>query len=46
MQATGTIVQVRRIAGVMRVEGRRIKDLREEVGTKGCIVGKIVKAKI
>ena len=34
---------IRRIAGVMRVERRRMKDLREEVGTKACIVGKIVK---
>ena len=34
---------IRRIAGVRRVERRRMKDLREEVGTKACIVGKIVK---
>ena len=27
---------IRRIVGVKRVEGRRMKDLREEVGTKGC----------
>ena len=33
----------RRIAGVKRVERRRMKDLREEVGTKACIVGRIVK---
>ena len=36
----------RRIAGVMRVGRRRIKDLREEVGTKACIVGKIVKSRM
>ena len=34
---------IRRIVGVMRVERRRTKDLREEVGTKACIVGKLVK---
>ena len=34
---------IRRIAGVRRVERRRMK---EEVGTKACIVGKIVKAKL
>ena len=34
---------IRRIAGVRIVERRRMKDLREEVGTKACIVGKIVK---
>ena len=33
---------IRKIAGVRRVERRRMKDLREEVGTKACIVGKIV----
>ena len=27
---------IRRIAGVRRVERRRMKDLREEVGTKAC----------
>ena len=32
---------IRRI-GVKRVERKRMKDLREEVGTKACIVGKIV----
>ena len=31
-----------RIAGVRRVERRRMKDLRAEVGTKACMVGKIV----
>ena len=36
---------IRRIAGVKRVERRRMKDLRE-VGTKACIVGKIVKSRI
>ena len=36
---------LRRIAGVKRVERRRMKDLREEVGTKSCIAGKIVKGK-
>ena len=25
---------------------RRMKDLREEVGTKACIVGKIVKSRV
>ena len=35
---------IRRIAGVRRVERRRMKDLREEVGTKASIVGKIVKS--
>ena len=35
--------RLRRIAGVKRVERRRMKDLREEVGTKACISGKIVK---
>ena len=35
---------IRRIAGVRRVERRRMKDLREEVGTKACIVGKMVKS--
>ena len=35
-----------RIAGVKRVEGRRMKDLREEVGTKACIVGKIAKRRM
>ena len=30
-----------KIAGVRRVERRRMKDLREEVGTKACIVDKI-----
>ena len=29
-----------------RVERRRTKDLREEVGTKACIVCKIVKSRI
>ena len=28
------------IAGVKRAERRRMKDLREEVGTKACLVGK------
>ena len=36
----------RRIAGVKRVERRRMKDVREEVGTKACIVGKIVKSRM
>ncbi len=34
---------IRRIAGVKIVERRRMKYLREEIGTKACIVGKIVK---
>ena len=37
---------IRRIAGVRRVERRGMKDLREEVGTKACIVGKIVKSRM
>ena len=37
---------IRRIAGVRRVERRRMKDLREEVVTKACIVGKIVQSRI
>ena len=32
---------IRRIAGVKIVERRIMKHLREEVGTKACIVGKI-----
>ena len=31
------------ISAVKRVERRRMKDLREEVGTKVCTVSKIVK---
>ena len=30
----------------MRVERRRMKDIREYVGTKDCIVGKIVYKKV
>ena len=37
---------IRKIAGVRRVERRRMKDLREEVGTKACIVSKIVKSRM
>ena len=37
---------IRRIARVRRVERRRMTDLREEVGTKACIVGKIVKSRM
>ena len=37
---------IRRIVGVRRVERRRMKDLREEVGTKACIVRKIVKSRM
>ena len=37
---------IRKIAGVRRVERRRMKDLREEVVTKSYIVGKIVKTRI
>ena len=33
---------IRKIARVRRGKRRRMKDLREEVGTKACIVGKIV----
>ena len=36
----------RRIAGVRRVDRRRMKDMREEVGTKACVVGKIVKSRM
>ena len=32
--------------GVRRVERRIMKDLREEVGTKACIVGKLVKSRM
>ena len=31
---------IRKIAGVRRVERRRMKDMREDVGTKVCIVSK------
>ena len=37
---------VRRIAGIKRVERRRMKDLRQEVGTKACIVGKTGKSRM
>ncbi len=37
---------IKRIPGVKRVERRTMIDLRREVGTKACIVGKIVKATI
>ena len=37
---------IRKIAGVRRVERRRMKDLREEVGTKACIVGRIDKSRM
>ena len=37
---------IRKIAGVRRVERRRMKDLREEAGTKACTVGKIVKSRM
>ncbi len=37
---------IMRIAGVRRVERWRMKDLREEVGTKACIDGKIVKSRM
>ena len=37
---------IRRIAVVKRVERRRMKAIREEVGTKACIVGKIVKSRM
>ena len=37
---------IRKIAAVSRVEIRRMKDLREEVGTKACIVGKLVKSRM
>ena len=37
---------IKRIDGVRRVERRRMKDLREEVGTKACIVGRIVKSQM
>ena len=37
---------IRRIAGVKRVDRRRMKYLREEVVSKACIVGKIVKSRM
>ena len=37
---------IRKIAGIKIVERRRMKDLREEVGTKACLVGKIVKSRM
>ena len=37
---------IKRIAGVRRVERRGMKNLQEEVGTKACIVGKIVKSRM
>ena len=37
---------IRKIAAVRRVERRRMKYMREDVGTKVCIVGKIVKSRI
>ena len=37
---------IRRIAGVKSVDKRRMKDLREEVGTKACIVGRIAKSRV
>ena len=37
---------IRRIAGEERVDRWRMKDLREEVGTKACLVGKIVKSRM
>ena len=37
---------IRKIGGVRRVERRRMKDLREKVGNKACIVGKIVKSRM
>ena len=39
-------VWIRRIASVKRVERRRMKHLREEIGTKACIVGKIVTSRM
>ena len=36
---------IRRIVGVRRVERWRMKNLREEVGTKACIIGKIAKSR-
>ena len=37
---------IMRIAGVKIVERRRMKDVTEEVGTKACIIGKIVKSRM
>ena len=37
---------IRRIAGVRREERWRMKELQEEVGTKVCIAGKIVKSRM
>ena len=45
LQACG-INWIRRIVGVIRVERRRMEDLREDVVTKACIVGKIVKIRM
>ena len=36
---------IMKIAGVRRVEIRRMKDLREELGTTACIVDKLVKSR-
>ena len=36
----------RTISGVKRVERRRMKDLREEIETEPCTVGKIVKSRM
>ena len=44
--ANDVVCWIRKIAGVRRVERRSMKDLREEVGTKACIVGKIVKSRM
>ena len=37
---------IRRIVGVKRVEILRMKDPRKEVGTKVCIIGKVVKSRM
>ena len=37
---------VRRIAGVKRVDRRRMDELREEVGTQKCLMGRLVKSRL
>ena len=37
---------VRRIAGVKRVDRRRMDELREEVGIQKCLMGRLVKSRL
>ncbi len=37
---------VRRIAGVKRVDRRRMDELREEVGIQKCLMGRLVKSRM